>query len=212
MSTSAREQTETIYQLKITMRGISPLIWRRVLVRSDTTIARLHAIMQMTMGWEGLHLHRFRIQGRAYGVARLGGLSFPDDPAQVRLSRFRLRSGERFLYRYDLDDLWQPDIRLEYVRPAASQRWYPVCVAGADACPPEDCGGTAGYARQCRMTRTTARWWRTSYATSGPIIMISRRITSTQHPRSGCAWTPPLTRSSRAGRATGTSMSASRRR
>ncbi len=147
MSTSAPEQTETIYQLKITLRGISPLIWRRVLVRSDTTIAHLHAIVQITMGWENLHLHRFRIQGRAYGVARLGSLLFADDAAQVRLSRFRLRAGERFLYEYDLDDLWQHDIRLDGVRLAAPPHWYPVCIAGAGTGPPEDCGGPAGYRR-----------------------------------------------------------------
>ena len=83
MSTSAPEQPETIYQLKITVHGLSSLIWRRVLVRSDTTIAQLHAIMQMAMGWKDRRLHRFRIQGRAYGVARLGGLLFADDPVQV---------------------------------------------------------------------------------------------------------------------------------
>jgi hypothetical protein len=65
MSTRALEQTETVYQLKITLRGISPLIWRRVLVRSDTTIAQLHAIVQTAMGWEDLQLHRFRLRGRA---------------------------------------------------------------------------------------------------------------------------------------------------
>jgi hypothetical protein len=147
MSISTPEQAEIIYQLKITLRGISPLIWRRLLVSAETTIAQLHAIVQTAMGWEDVYPHRFRIYGRAYGVARPGGLLFADDPTQVRLSRFRLRAGERFLYEYDLGDLWQHDIRLEDVRPAAPQHAFPVCVAGAGACPPEDCGGPAGYRR-----------------------------------------------------------------
>jgi Plasmid pRiA4b ORF-3-like protein len=69
MSTSAPEQTQTVYQLKITLRGSSPLLWRRVLVSAETTIAQLHALVQTALGWEDLHLHRFRIQGRAYGGA-----------------------------------------------------------------------------------------------------------------------------------------------
>lgn len=147
MTISAPEQTEIIYQLKISLRGISPLIWRRLLVSTEITIAQLHAIVQTAMGWEDVYPHRFRIHGRAYGIARLGGLFFADDPAQVRLSRFRLRVGERFLYEYDLGDLWQHDIRLERVLPAAPEHVYPVCLAGAGACPPEDSGGPAGYRR-----------------------------------------------------------------
>jgi hypothetical protein len=145
MSAIAPEQTATVYQLKITLRDISPLIWRCLQVSAVTTIAQLHAIVQTAMGWEDLHLHRFRIQGRAYGIARPSGLLFADDPAQVRLSRFRLRVGERFLYEYDLADLWQHDIRLERVLPPEPQKRYPMCIAGAGACPPEDCGGPSGY-------------------------------------------------------------------
>jgi len=33
----------SIYQLRIVLRGISPLIWRRVLMHSPTTLAHLHA-------------------------------------------------------------------------------------------------------------------------------------------------------------------------
>ena len=172
MSTSAPEQTELIYQLKITLRGISPLIWRRVLVRSDTTIAHLHAIVQMTMGWENLHLHRFRIHGRAYGVARLGGLLFADDAAQIRLSRFRLRAGERFLYEYDLDDLWQHDIRIDGVRPAVPPYGYPVCIAGAGTCPPEDCGGPTGYRRLVDERRS----WPALLQVQDDVVLVAERL------------------------------------
>jgi pRiA4b ORF-3-like protein len=34
-----------IYQLKVVLLGISPMIWRRLLVRSDHTIADLHHIL-----------------------------------------------------------------------------------------------------------------------------------------------------------------------
>jgi hypothetical protein len=134
-----------VYQLKIVLRDLSPLVWRRVLVTSETTIAALHAIVQAVMGWEDLHLHQFRIHGKAYGVYRGGGVTFADDPQQVRLSDFRLHKGERFRYDYDFGDYWQHDIRLEQVLPLEAQTPYPVCTAGHGACPPEDCGGPPGY-------------------------------------------------------------------
>ena len=58
-----------IYQLRIVLRGISPLIWRRLLVRSDTTLAQLHRMLQILFGWSNDHLHYFRIFGKDYGSA-----------------------------------------------------------------------------------------------------------------------------------------------
>ena len=65
-----------LYQLRVVLRNVSPLIWRRLLVRSDTSIAQLHVVLQMAMGWSDTHLHRFRIHGKAYGIARCGGIGF----------------------------------------------------------------------------------------------------------------------------------------
>jgi len=56
-----------VYQLRVVLRGVSPLIWRRLLVRSDSTIADLHRTLQIAFGWSDEHLHRFVIQGRLYG-------------------------------------------------------------------------------------------------------------------------------------------------
>ncbi len=134
-----------IYQLKVVLRAVTPLVWRRLLVASTTTIADLHAIIQIAMGCEDLHLHQFRIYGKAYGVYRDGGITFADNPHQVRLADFRLRAGERFLYEYDMGDFWQHDIWLERILPRAPSQRYPVCSAGVGDCPPEDCGGPSGY-------------------------------------------------------------------
>src|SRR3974390_1120526 len=48
-----------LYQLKITLKWSKPPIWRRVVVRSDTPLARLHNIIQIAMGWTNSHLHQF---------------------------------------------------------------------------------------------------------------------------------------------------------
>ena len=130
-----------LYQFRIALREISPAIWRRVLIRSDSTIADLHYTIQLTVGWSDAHLNRFVIHGKEYGVHHIGGLSFSDDPAQVRLADFRFRIRERFLYEYDFGDGWQHDVRLEGKLPCDPRRTYPMCIGGRRACPPEDCGG-----------------------------------------------------------------------
>jgi hypothetical protein len=88
----------SVCQLRAVLRGVGPLIWRRLLVRSDTSIGALHACLQAAMGWSDTHLHRFHIHEKAYGIARCSGISFVDDPFRVQLSGFRFHRGERFFY------------------------------------------------------------------------------------------------------------------
>jgi hypothetical protein len=137
------EQSSTleVYQLHVWLREITPLIWRRLLVGSDSTIADLHYTLQIAMGWDDAHLHRFRIRGKDYGVSRSGGIGFHYDPRQVHLADFHFRHHERFLYEYDFGDLWQHVVRVERRLPVGRKRTYPVCIGGQRAVPPEDCGG-----------------------------------------------------------------------
>lgn len=63
-----------VYQLRVFLRQISPMIWRRLLLRSDHTIADLHYTLQIAMGWDNFHLHQFTIRGKYYGVSYECGL------------------------------------------------------------------------------------------------------------------------------------------
>ena len=134
--------TPDVYQLHVWLCKISPLIWRRLLVRSDSTIADLHYTLQIAMGWDGAHLHRFRIRGKDYGLSRIGGIGFHDDPRQVHLADLHFRPNERFIYEYDFGDLWQHVVRVERWRPLDRKHTYPVCIGGKRAAPPADCGGS----------------------------------------------------------------------
>ena len=58
-----------IYQLHILLLDINPPVWRRLHVRSDTSIAMLHELLQIAFDWSDFHLHRFLIRGKAYGIA-----------------------------------------------------------------------------------------------------------------------------------------------
>jgi Plasmid pRiA4b ORF-3-like protein len=137
-----------IYQLHIFILGISPMVWRRVKIRSDSTIADLHYIIQIAMGWTNSHLHRFIIHGKQYGIAQIGGIWFSDDPRVVKLSNFGWRAKERFIYEYDFGDNWQHQIRVEAILTPKSNCFYPVCSGGQRACPPEDCGGSWEFMAQ----------------------------------------------------------------
>lgn len=127
-----------IYQLRIVLRGISPLIWRRVLVQSAMTLAHLHTLLQIVFAWSDEHLHSFSIHGKEYGSS---GASTHG----VQLRDLRLHRGERFRYVYDFGAYWECDIRLEALLPLASRRVYPTCIGGKRAAPPEDCRGAWGY-------------------------------------------------------------------
>jgi Plasmid pRiA4b ORF-3-like protein len=135
----------TVYQLGIRLDRISPLIWRRLLVTSETTIAELHATIQIAFGWSDSHLHQFVIHGKYYGIAYLGGVSFADNPDLVRLADFRFRAGERFSYEYNFHVPWRHEIRVEQIGASAPGQHYPVCVAGARAAPPEECDGPHAF-------------------------------------------------------------------
>jgi hypothetical protein len=140
--------TPDIYQFHVWLRGISPMIWRRLLLRSDQTLADLHYTLQIAFGWSDFHLHRFRIHGQDFGVPRRVGLSFHASAQQVHLAEFHFRLGERFLYEYDFGDQWEHQIRLERILPLPPKQTCPVCVGGKRSGPPEDCGGVAAFQQQ----------------------------------------------------------------
>ena len=136
-----------VYVLRVVLRGISPLIWRRLLVRADSTIADLHDVLQIAFGWSDEHLNRFYIRGREYGVEHEGGIWFARARHEVVLCELGLRAPERFVYEYDFGDCWLHDVHFEASRPLERRRTYPVCIGGRRAAPPEDCGGPAAFMR-----------------------------------------------------------------
>jgi len=135
----------SLYQLRVVVHGVSPLIWRRLLLPADTTIAGLHAVLQIAFGWTGTHLHRFVVQGREYGIGYVGGVGFRDDPHLVRLADLGLRPTERFAYDYNFTDGWRLDLRLERVLVVDPGRVYPRCTGGRRAGPPEASGGVQAF-------------------------------------------------------------------
>lgn len=141
----AKETSAVVYQLHVWIRQITPMIWRRLLVRSDSTIADLHYILQIAFGWSDAHLNGFHIHGQDYGVYHDGGISFSTNPNQVRLCDFKFRINERFDYEYDFGDCWQHVVRVEAHLKPEDKRTYPCCIGGQRQAPPEGCGGPLAF-------------------------------------------------------------------
>jgi hypothetical protein len=133
-----------VYQLKVGLRGAKPPIWRRLEVRSDTTLAQLHWIIQVAFGWDDSHLHVFETPYGDFGIpdAELG--HHPAD--SVTLQQVLTNQRDRLTYTYDFGDDWRHDITLEKILDPDPSVTYPRCTAGRRATPPEDCGGIWGYA------------------------------------------------------------------
>lgn len=135
-----------VYQIKITLAEIDPPIWRRVLVHADISLHTLHGVIQAVMPWEDYHLYRFEHGDENYSMPHEEFVYEAKDSRRARLSRLVPRAGMRLLYEYDFGDSWLHEIEVEKPLPAVPDVRYPVCVAGERACPPEDCGGSPGYA------------------------------------------------------------------
>lgn len=133
----------SIYRLKVTLNGVAPPVWRLVEVPGSVPLSKLHRILQAALGWENYHAYFFAVGTREYGPPGLDPEGMHSDRA-ARLANVAPIVGARFDYHYDLGDRWQHSVVVEAIAPlegAGTVR----CLAGARACPPEDCGGYPGY-------------------------------------------------------------------
>jgi Plasmid pRiA4b ORF-3-like protein len=134
------------YELKVTLQGIRPLVWRRVKVRSDITLEDLHRVLRVVMGWTDSHMHAFRSVGRGAKVRTGSPAVERDQERRTRLDELLRKPKERMVYEYDFGDSWEHEVLLERVVDDPAGARYPWVLEGARACPPEDVGGVGGYA------------------------------------------------------------------
>jgi len=158
-SRKSRSKPRYVGQFLVVLPGTAPLVWRRILVPEAYTFWDLHVAIQDAMGWMDSHLHEFEIVDPS---GRFECIGIPlDDLDDVRptaagwevpIAKVLVRGMGPMRYRYDFGDDWEHTLELEGVEAADGGR-YPRCVAGAGACPPEDVGGTRGYADFLQIIR-----------------------------------------------------------
>lgn len=163
-----------VYQLKVALRDIRPPVWRRIQVRSDTNLQRLHRIIQKVMGRHESHLHEFDIfrgalrRFRGHGRRSAGR-------AAVRPVNLVTAEKERFHYVYDFGDSREHEILVEKILPAEEGTRYSVCLTGKRACPPEDCGGPPGYEDLPKILKDPSHPEHERTGSTGCLVTSTRR-------------------------------------
>ena len=152
-SVSERDnKTALSYQLHVILNGSQPGIWRRLQVPGTATLGWFHAVLQVAIGWTNSHLHQFICGEHTYADRQMQLDQFEGDPPVLDEDKFTLAGilkepHQALVYDYDFGDSWEHIVTLEKVLPSdASTDRAAVCLGGARACPPEDCGGIGGYA------------------------------------------------------------------
>lgn len=134
-----------IFELSVVLQNVRPPVRRRVQVPGEITLAELHQVLQLAMGWTDSHLHEFDVAGTRYGSQDPDfGLDEVADETKVKLFRL-VGEGDQLEYVYDFGDGWAHTVTVEKVLAIEAGVRYPRCVSGRRACPPEDVGGPWGY-------------------------------------------------------------------
>jgi Plasmid pRiA4b ORF-3-like protein/Domain of unknown function (DUF1841) len=132
------------YQIKVSIDGSDPAIWRRFSLPGDTPLDVLHRVIQVAFGWESCHVHQFEARGKRYTDTSFGASGGALDERRSTLAAVAPRVGSRLRYTYDFGDDWVHDIAVEVVDPAEPEPRV-VCLSGERAGPPEDSGGIFAY-------------------------------------------------------------------
>jgi hypothetical protein len=159
----------TYYEIEVSLLHIRPRIWRRFLLSQSATFQDLHEAIQDSFGWEYSHLWEFDEAGRERapiaGPRRMEGVPIDFGVPMADARKLKLADGlsarsgpPRCLYVYDMGDYWEHDVKLrrELTEPSRFRRRL---IAGARACPPEDCGGPPGYQDVVEFLRTGESLW-----------------------------------------------------
>jgi Plasmid pRiA4b ORF-3-like protein len=146
--------SNTVFQIKLSVVDVQPEIWRRLLIRSDVRLTRLHLIMQVLMGWKDYHLHQFEIGEKIY-APRVGDYDRANPPKSVEtgIGKLYQKGIDEFKYEYDFGDEWEVAIQFEKEIRNPSSKRMAFCVEGKRAGPLEDSGGPHGYMEKLRIIK-----------------------------------------------------------
>jgi hypothetical protein len=142
----ARVKQQWWWQLRIELLGVTPVVWRRLIVPADIPLPALHRALQASLGWTNSHLHEFVIGGVRYAEPNP---EWSEDLKQIDERRVLLNKAlgqsRCFDYVYDFGDDWHHVVLVENLHAQAPESSALRCPAGENACPPEDVGGAPGY-------------------------------------------------------------------
>ncbi len=136
-----------LFTLHISLDGIQPLIWRRLLTDSSTNLFDLHNYIQLIFtNWRNYHLYLFIKGGVDFGDPRLWTEEDVIDVKKISICNLLKEEGDTISYQYDPGDYWQLTIKLESIIWDRERKYRkPICLDGENSAPPEDIGGVGGF-------------------------------------------------------------------
>ncbi len=141
-----------IFQIKIIMEGITPKIWRRILVKDTISFHDLHNVIQLVMGWGNYHLYSFYAHKEEIGIPDPDFRNELLNAKKIKL-KDKLSLKQKFGYVYDFGDNWEHLLTVEKILDHKDGAPVPVCLEGERAGPPEDCGSYPGYYELMRIQK-----------------------------------------------------------
>jgi hypothetical protein len=148
-----------LYHLEVVLNHVKPQVRRRLQVPGNANLGWLHAVIQVALGWTNSHLHQFRdgervISDPAFELDEFEGSPPVLDERKVTLMQVAPRRLDELLYEYDFGDSWEHTVTVAKVLdPDAAAAKIALCLDGARACPPDDCGGAWGYEDLLKIIR-----------------------------------------------------------
>jgi hypothetical protein len=139
-------------QFRLSVKDVEPEIWRKVLIPSDTTLAKLHSILQVLMGWNDNHLYAFVINKRRYSSpTEYDGVVESENSIKTKLSSISAKGAEFITYEYDFGDRWEIQLCMEPGREISPLKQSAECIEGSRRGPVEDSGGSRGYMEKAKI-------------------------------------------------------------
>ena len=155
------------FQMKVTLRGMKPAVWRRFFVPEDMTFSDLANVLITVMGWKGYHMSAFELPKSGMNII---AASWTDDMElgerdgrKVKLAQY-LPNEKKFIFVYDMGDNWEHEVVVEDVR-ESYPALYAAVLAYEGNCPPEDCGGVWGYMEKLAETDEGTKTWLREFST-----------------------------------------------
>jgi pRiA4b ORF-3-like protein len=151
---------QPVYQLNITLTGITPSIWRRIQVSGSIKLCCLHSAIQVAMGWTDSHLHQFEKDGKNWGVPEWD--EFKEfaliDEGKAQLAKVLKAEADSMTYHYDFGNDWRHEVVLKKIIPQGEVVKIPICYGGQRQCPPEGVGGVSGYKEFLEAISDSSFW------------------------------------------------------
>ncbi|HEY3933376.1 MAG TPA: plasmid pRiA4b ORF-3 family protein [Gemmatimonadales bacterium] len=134
-----------VFQLRVEFDGVTPAVWRRLLVSGRASLHEVHDVIERAMGRDAESGYTMRVDGVEYQP-------MADEPTRGRegeatsLDDLALYVGARFEHLAEAHvEPWHHVVTVEQLTPRLVGQRLPSCIAGGRAAPPDDCAGPGAY-------------------------------------------------------------------